>query len=457
MKPNPNVTRTLLMRLYRILACLSLALVAPPNPASANDSTPRPTPVVRHYLVSTSVFGTVRYFRLDLERQDNMLTGRWNGDALEGTITNDGLSFVAKGRLGGSDKIQAVMKDGALSGTIISTESVGATVPYSHAFTATLVPEHSPASPRRHDFVPTAFHRQFSAQTAPVLTIAPGDTVHTITVDAGGVDAAGVKRSAGGNPQTGPFYVETAMPGDILAVHITRLRLNRDWAGTDDALVESALNSRLAVMTKDNGKPVKWHLDVARGVATPESPDPHLAGYTVPLRPMLGCIGVAPGPSDAPAPTGDSGSWGGNMDFNEIVEGTTVYLPVRNPGALLYVGDGHALMGDGEINGNALETSLDVEFTVDVLPGRRMSGPRVESATHIMAMGLSGSLDDAFRSATANMAQWLTEDYALTPSEVAQVIGTAAEYRISEVADRNSGIVLKIDKARLQGLSRPAQ
>lgn len=449
------------MKQYRILACSVLALAAPLHSAplhsaNADDVISRP-PIPRHYLVTTQVFGTVRFFRLDLERQGEKLGGRWNGNSLDGITSNNSLSFVAKDKFGGSERVQAVMKDGALSGTIVSIESVGATVPYSHTFTATLVPERSAASPRRHDFVPTTFHRQFSAQTAPVLTIAPGDTVHTITVDAGGVDAAGVKRSAGGNPQTGPFYVETAMPGDMLAVHITRLRLNRDWAGTDDSLVESALSSRLAVMTKDNGKPVKWHLDVARGVATPENPDPHLASYSVPLRPMLGCISVAPGPSDAPAPTGDSGSWGGNMDFNEIVEGTTVYLPVRNPGALLYVGDGHALMGDGEINGNALETSLDVEFTVDVLPGRRIPGPRVESASHIMAMGLSGSLDDAFKSATASMAQWLTDDYALTPSEVAQVIGTAAEYRISEVADRNSGIVLKIDKARLQGLSRPAQ
>ena len=92
------------------------------------------------------------------------------------------------------------------------------------------------------------------------------------------------------------------------------------------------------------------------------------------------------------------------MDFNEIVEGVTAYLPVNQPGALLYVGDGHAAQGDGELNGNALETSMDVEFTVDVIPAKRIRGPRVESATHIMAMGLSGSLDDAFREATASMA-----------------------------------------------------
>jgi acetamidase/formamidase len=115
------------------------------------------------------------------------------------------------------------------------------------------------------------------------------------------------------------------------------------------------------------------------------------------------------------------GTIGGNMDFNEIV--------------------------------GALETSLDMELTVDVMPGRRTPGPRVESSTHIMAMGLGGSLDDAFRSSTANMAGWLAEDYKLTPVEIAELVGTAAEYRVSEVADRNAGIVLKINKERLKGLA----
>jgi acetamidase/formamidase len=117
------------------------------------------------------------------------------------------------------------------------------------------------------------------------------------------------------------------------------------------------------------------------------------------------------------------------------------------------VGDAHAAQGDGELNGNALETSMDVEFTVDVLPHKPIMGPRVESVTHIMAMGLAGSLDDAFRAATANMAQWLTDDYKLTPSEIAQVLGTSAEYKVSEVADRNAGIVLKIAKERLAPLT----
>ncbi|MGC1090291.1 MAG: hypothetical protein WA894_17760, partial [Candidatus Acidiferrum sp.] len=124
---------------------------------------------------------------------------------------------------------------------------------------------------------------------------------------------------------------------------------------------------------------------------------------------------------------------------------------------LLYLGDGHALQGDGELNGDALETSMDVEFTVDVISGKRIPGPRVESPSQIMAVGLDGSIDDAFRDATVNMANWLTDKYGLTPTEVAEVLGTSAEYHVNEVADRNAGVVLKIDKRRLETLPPAAK
>jgi acetamidase/formamidase len=203
---------------------------------------------------------------------------------------------------------------------------------------------------------------------------------------------------------------------------------------------------------KDAGKVIIWHLDTTAGVATPAKPSEHIAHYTVPLKPMLGCVATATGPAQAPPGTGDSGYYGGNMDFNEITEGSTVYLPVSNPGALLYFGDGHAAQGDGELNGNALETSMDVEVTVDVIPGKRAPAPRVENSTAIIAMGL-GSVPDAIREATGNMGDWLTDTYKLTPSELAQVLGTASQYHISELADRNAGVVLRIDKARLETLT----
>jgi amidase len=129
-----------------------------------------------------------------------------------------------------------------------------------------------------------------------------------------------------------------------------------------------------------------------------------------------------------------------------------VHLPVNQPGALLYVGDGHALQGDGELNGNALETSMDVEFTVELVKEQSINGPRVENADHIMTVGLAGSLDDAFREATGAMAQWLTDEYKLTASETAQVLGTSVEYKIAEVADRNAGVVAKIKRERLVAL-----
>jgi len=407
------------------------------------------------WVVNTDFYGTTIYFRMELKQEGEKLSGNFDGDKLEGTLKGNAIYFLAKDEQGGTDEGKGTVEGATITGMVVFTHADDAAHPETHKFTAELVPARRAGPPKRHEFVPTTFYRQFSASNKPVLTISPGDSVHTTTVDAGGTDEKGVTRVLGGNPETGPFYVETAAPGDTLIVHLTRLRLNRDWAESDDFLVGRAVDSDLAVKMKDAGKTVRWHLDAEHGVATPEKPAEHLTRYSAPLRPMLGCVAVAPNVAQAAPGTGDSGRYGGNMDFNEIVEGATVYLPVSVPGALLYVGDGHALEGDGELNGNALETSMDVEFTVDVIPGKRIQGPRVESATHIMAMGLAGSLDEAFRGATANMAQWLTDEYKLTPSEVAQVLGTSAEYKVSEVADRNAGMVLKINKERLKAL-KPA-
>jgi acetamidase/formamidase len=405
------------------------------------------------WVVTADFYGSPLLFMMELKRDGDKLTGNFAGDKLEGSRTGSTLHFLAKDEEGGTEDVTGTIQGDVISGAAIFTSGGNPGHPSTHAFTAKLVAQRRPGAPQRHEFRPTKFYRQFSPANQPVLTVAPGDTIHTTTVDAGGTDENGDVRVLGGNPETGPFYIETAVPGDTLVVHLVRLKLNRDWAESDDALVERSLDSDLAVKMKDGGKTIRWHLDRQRGVATPEKPSEHLAKYSVPLRPMLGCIAVAPNPASAPPGTGDSGRWGGNMDFNEMVEGATLYLPVNVPGALLYLGDGHAAQGDGELTGNALETSMDVEFTVDVLPGKSIRGPRVESSTHIMAMGLAGSLDEAFREATSGMAQWLLQSYKLTPSEIAQVLGSAAEYKISEVADRNVGIVLKIHKDRLKALS----
>jgi acetamidase/formamidase len=406
------------------------------------------------WIVTADVYGTPRFLTLTLSQQGAKLTGEFGGNKLEGTVKGSAVHFVAGDGHGYKDEVTGTIDKGVIHATAIGTDADDPAHPDTVPITATLASALTHAAPQRHDFTPTVFYRQVSPLNKPVLTIAPGDTIHTTTVDAGGVDFQDIKRSAGGNPQTGPFYITGAMPGDTLVVHIDKLMLNRDWAGSDDGMDERALNSGLAVKMKDTGKGIRWHLDRAAGTATPEKPAEHLKHYTIPLRPMLGCISAAPGIGQAAPGSGDSGYYGGNMDFNGITEGATVYLGVSNPGALLYFGDAHAAQGDGELNGNALETSMEVEVTVDVIPNKRIGDPRVETATDIMTMGLDGGLDDAFKEATSDMAAWLEEDYKLTPSEIAQVLGTAAEYHVSEVADRNAGMVLKINKARLATLNK---
>jgi len=456
------LTRRIRVRYKSVLSCfLALSALSIQGRAVQTEDQPRLT---GRWVARADIYGTPVYLRLELDQQGEKLTGTSNGDRLEGTVNGNSMhvlvkpSSLMKDGEDGMEELTGTLQNGIISGIMVWTEADNPTHPTSVRFTATPAPSRRIGPPQRFEFTPTVFYQQFSAFNKPVLTVSPGDTIHTTTVDARGVDLGGVRRfMRSGNPETGPFYVSTAMPGDTLVVHLKRLRLNRDWAISDDGIVNRGLNRNLAI-AMNGQKSVRWHLDLAKGVASPEDPGEHLAHYFVPLHPMLGCVGVAPSPSQPTTPdTGDSGGWGGNMDFNEIVEGATVYLPVETIGALLYVGDGHAAQGDGELNGDALETSMDVEFTVDVIPGKHIPYLRVESPTHMIAMGLDGSLDEAFRSATANMAQWLKDEYKLTPSEIAEVLGTAAEYKVSEVADRNAGIVLKISKERLQTLTPTAK
>jgi len=404
------------------------------------------------WLISRVLFGNTFYHKITLKLENGNVTGAFaSGKKLEGTFKGNVLHFISRDKFS-TVEYTATLSGGTMSGKFVETSADDPKDVEESTITATRTPPPRKGPPQRHEFTPTTFYREFSASPQPVLHIWPGDTVHTTTVDAGGADERGVRRSLGGNPQTGPFYIETAWPGDRIAVHFTRIRLNRDYAISDDAIVDRAVDSELAVKLKDAGNDVRWHLDRERMVATSERPGDHLKNFTVPLRPMLGCVATAP--FRGAVPTGDSGGFGGNMDFNEIVEGVTVYLPVNHPGALLFVGDGHAAQGDGELNGNALETSMEVEFTVNLIRGKQFRTPRVESESHIMAVGLGGSLEDSLRAAISGMSQWLEQDYGLTPSEIAQVLGTSVQLNIGEVADRNAAVVAKLSKQRLATIAK---
>jgi acetamidase/formamidase len=147
--------------------------------------------------------------------------------------------------------------------------------------------------------------------------------------------------------------------------------------------------------------------------------------------------------------TGFLGSYGGNMDYNQMREGTTLYLPVYAPGALLFIGDGHAAQGDGELTGDALETSMQVEFTVSLVKGMSTQGPRAENEDYLMSFGIANSLDDAVRTSTTQLVNWLQRDYKLEPNEAAIVLGTAIRYDIAELVDPLVHVVAKVPKSAL--------
>ena len=403
------------------------------------------------WVLDFDYLGSKMYDRALIQDENGKLSGTFLGQPFTGTRTGNKVVFHSTS---GSGHGEGRVEGEGFRGSEIIPSGTQDPHPLVLQFVATRVPSRPQRPPKTHNLTPYLFYRSLSAFNPPALHIAPGDSVRTETVDNAGIDGKNVRRTAGGDPLTGPFYVDSAMPGDVLAVHIVHLTLNRDTAGSCDVISYSAMNRDLAVMTRNNRSAVTWHLDRSRMVGWPEGRSGHLSDLEVPLRPMLGGIGTASDPGPPATPTLDSGSSGGNMDFNEIGAGATVYLPVNVPGALLYLGDAHALQADGELNGTALETSMDVEFSVDLLPHKSIKTPRVETGDHIAALGFDGSVDGALRAATDGMADWLTKDYGLTPSEIGQVLGVGAEYRIAEVADRNAGVVLEIRKSLLSKLHK---
>ena len=309
-------------------------------------------------------------------------------------------------------------------------------------------------APQTLPFVPTAYSRLFTGTLPPVLRINPGDTVRTTTIDSGGIDENGVPRALSGNPQTGPFYVEGAVPGDTLAVEIKRIHLNRSSASSTSNLAPVALTPECYRDAEgDDVVSAAWTLDLDHGTASLAKPTERLKNFRIALKPMLGCLAVAPG-NNASFRTRWQGPWGGNIDYRGIREGTTVYLPVAQEGALLYLGDAHAEQGDGELNGDALETSAEVEFAVHVLPGVSTSGPRAENGEYLMSMGIAGSLDAAVKQATTQLAEWIEKDYKLTPHEAAIVLGTSIQYEIAEIVNPQVNVIAKIRKDVLTQLSQ---
>jgi amidase len=307
-------------------------------------------------------------------------------------------------------------------------------------------------APRVHTFVPTQFYNTFSAAHPPALRIKPGERVVTKTVDAGGVDWNGKQVANGPNPQTGPFYVEGAEPGDMLIVSIDKVETNRGTAYSSSLLAPYAVDPATLLARADREpRRVTWLLDKAKGIARLDGPE--LGQLELPLRPMLGCVGVAPARKEAIS-TATPGAFGGNMDYAGLNAGVKVMLPVSEPGALLFIGDGHARQGEGEVVGTGLETSMDVEFSVSLVKKASIAWPRLENDTHVMVLGSARPLLEALQHATSEMHRWLMSDYGLSDRGASLLMGQALEYEVSQVVDPNFTVVAKMRKALLSGFRK---
>lgn len=297
-----------------------------------------------------------------------------------------------------------------------------------------------------HHVEPTVYHNTFGPH-APLLRIADGDTVVTTTADARGYNQHGEQVAARSNPQTGPFYVEGAEPGDAVAIHLERVYPNRTTGWTYNSVAPNVVDPAYVPELPER-ELVTWDLDLAAGTAKVVNPSPGLRNLVLPLAPMLGCLGVAPDHGQA-IYTATSGPHGGNMDYRGYVEGTTAYFPVFVPGALIHLGDGHAVQGDGEIVGTGIETAFEVRFTVRLLKGKAMRWPRGETATHIFTVGNARPLDQAVQHATTEMLRWLQEDYGLSAPEASTLLGQVVAYDVGNIYDPAYTMVCKVPKQHL--------
>lgn len=310
-----------------------------------------------------------------------------------------------------------------------------------------------------HTVVNETNYHTFSEEHPIQARLQSGDRVVTKTVDSAGFDLNGVRHTkTHGNPLTGPFYVEGAEPGDAIAVRLESVRLNRATGYT--AFRVGALTPETrekyapppyaegAVLPGRNDL-IPFTIDLERRIAYPAAPLSSRANLTFPAEPMLGCIGVAPG-TNPPPTSGPAGPYGGNLDYKEVREGATVWLPVFVRGAYFFLGDGHALQGDGEAVGSGIETSLDVTFTLTLHKRAALTAPRLENTDYIVSVGArtaqTKSLNEALETATTDMMRWLAETYKLEPVAAHLLIGHQAKY---DVAALSGAAAIKIPKRAL--------
>lgn len=254
------------------------------------------------------------------------------------------------------------------------------------------------------------------------------------------------------NPQTGPFYVVGAEPGDTIAVHFISIEPARDWAASTTVPLFGALTSTHLTATLQDPLPEVvwiWELDSSARLCRFTARDSDFVA-DLPMNPMHGTVGVAPANLEVRSALVPD-AFGGNMDTPEMRVGVTCYLGVNVPGALLSIGDGHARQGEGETCGVAVECAMDTVLAVELLKGVSTPWPRLESDTHIMSAGSARPLEDAFRIAQLDLVQWVASQSGLSLLDAYQFVSQAAEAPLANVADTNYTSVAKLRKDWLPG------
>ena len=291
----------------------------------------------------------------------------------------------------------------------------------------------------------------------PVHRIQPGTRIISWTEDCfdGAVKTAAdlpskVMSPGHDNPQTGPFFVEGAEPGDTIAVRILKLEPARDFAVSSFSPGFGAIvgTDRTAILAPDLPETSwRYEVDTRRNVARTTTRDGKRS-WEVPLAPFLGCLGVAPAMAEVRS-TIVPGPFGGNMDCPEVREGNTVYLGVNVPGALVSFGDGHYAMGEGEIMGAAIEGAMNVEVVVDLIKKKSTPVPRIDNADEVMFVGSGRPLEDAARVAFKAMVGYVRNVSGMSEVDAYQFVSQNSKAPIVQLVDPEYTVLVKIEKKRI--------
>lgn len=256
------------------------------------------------------------------------------------------------------------------------------------------------------------------------------------------------------NPQTGPFYVEGAEPGDTLALHFVELEPARDWAASATIPFFGGLTSTDRTVTlQDPLSERTWiyQLDGERRVVLFEALGSDFR-LDLPLEPMLGTVGVAPAGREVRTSLVPD-MFGGNMDTPEMRAGATCYLGVNVEGALFSVGDGHYRQGEGEACGTAVEGAMNVTLIVELIKGHAPVWPRIEQDDHYVVVASSRPLEDAWRASQAGMIDWLQQLYGLDRLDAYQLLTQISQAPLANVVDANYSAATKVAKRLLPASS----